>query len=165
MPNALTDPNPVRSRQQYLDTYALSHMNPANQAIHLICVPAIFAATVGLAWLVPIGSASPWLNLATLGALPVLGSYARLGLRSFSTGLLWLALSIALCVATGACGALLLWIASSVWIAAWIVQVYGHHLEGAKPSFLDDLLFLLIGPLFVQQKLQCRISARRLRVP
>jgi uncharacterized membrane protein YGL010W len=34
------------------------------------------------------------------------------------------------------------------------VQFWGHKVEGAKPSFADDLVFLLIGPLFVQQKLQ-----------
>ena len=38
------------------------------------------------------------------------------------------------------------------WLVAWVMQFYGHHVEGAKPSFSDDLIFLLIGPLFVQEK-------------
>ena len=46
----------------------------------------------------------------------------------------------------------LLWISIGVWVAAWIAQFYGHRVEGAKPSFSDDLIFLLIGPLFVQEK-------------
>ncbi|MEG2033750.1 MAG: Mpo1-like protein, partial [Janthinobacterium sp.] len=36
-----------------------------------------------------------------------------------------------------------------VFVLAWIGQFIGHQIEGKKPSFLDDLRFLLIGPLFV----------------
>ena len=32
---------------------------------------------------------------------------------------------------------------------AWIGQFIGHKIEGAKPSFLDDLKFLLIGPAWL----------------
>lgn len=150
----------MRSRQQFIDEYARSHMNPANQVIHIICVPAIFAATAALGWVVPLGHLlgisadwARWINLASLGALPVLLFYARLGLPSLLSGLGWLAVSFAACAALQALGAPLLWIAAVVWLAAWAVQFYGHKLEGAKPSFADDILFLLIGPLFVQDKL------------
>jgi uncharacterized membrane protein YGL010W len=37
----------------------------------------------------------------------------------------------------------------AVFVLAWIGQFIGHHIEGKKPSFFDDLRFLLIGPLFV----------------
>jgi uncharacterized membrane protein YGL010W len=37
----------------------------------------------------------------------------------------------------------------SVFVIAWIGQFVGHKIEGKKPSFFDDLRFLLIGPLFV----------------
>ena len=36
-----------------------------------------------------------------------------------------------------------------LFVLAWIGQFIGHQIEGKKPSFLDDLRFLLIGPLFV----------------
>jgi uncharacterized membrane protein YGL010W len=36
-----------------------------------------------------------------------------------------------------------------VFVIAWIGQFIGHKIEGKKPSFFDDLRFLLIGPLFV----------------
>ena len=32
---------------------------------------------------------------------------------------------------------------------AWIGQFIGHKIEGAKPSFFEDLQFLLIGPAWV----------------
>jgi uncharacterized membrane protein YGL010W len=37
----------------------------------------------------------------------------------------------------------------AVFVVAWIGQFIGHKIEGKKPSFLEDLRFLLIGPLFV----------------
>lgn len=142
----------MRTRQQYTDQYAVSHQNPINQVIHLICVPAIFFATFAFGYLVPLGSSS-WLNLATLASLPVLLFYARLGLSSFITGLLWLIASLAVCGVLEAIGAPLSWIAIATFAIAWAVQFVGHRIEGAKPSFFDDLLFLLIGPLYVQDKL------------
>ena len=36
-----------------------------------------------------------------------------------------------------------------LFVLAWIGQFIGHQIEGRKPSFLDDVRFLLIGPLFV----------------
>ena len=47
----------------------------------------------------------------------------------------------------------LLYASLTIFIFAWIGQFYGHKVEGAKPSFLKDLEFLLIGPLWVIQKL------------
>jgi uncharacterized membrane protein YGL010W len=43
-----------------------------------------------------------------------------------------------------------------VFVVAWIGQFVGHHIEGKKPSFLQDLQFLLIGPLWVLAKLAGR---------
>jgi uncharacterized membrane protein YGL010W len=40
-----------------------------------------------------------------------------------------------------------------VFSVAWIGQFYGHHIEGKKPSFINDLQFLLIGPAWVIQNL------------
>jgi uncharacterized membrane protein YGL010W len=31
----------------------------------------------------------------------------------------------------------------------WVFQFIGHGFEGKKPAFVDDLVGLLIGPLFV----------------
>lgn len=45
-----------------------------------------------------------------------------------------------------------------VFILSWIGQFYGHKIEGKKPSFLKDLQFLLIGPVwllhFIYKKLR-----------
>ena len=36
-----------------------------------------------------------------------------------------------------------------LFVVGWVVQLIGHGFEGRKPAFLDDLVGLLIGPLFV----------------
>jgi uncharacterized membrane protein YGL010W len=48
----------------------------------------------------------------------------------------------------------------ALFVLAWIGQFIGHKIEGKKPSFLHDLVFLLIGPAwllhFVYKKLGVR---------
>ena len=34
-------------------------------------------------------------------------------------------------------------------VLGWIIQFVGHHWEGRKPAFADDLVGLLVGPAFV----------------
>lgn len=150
----------MRSLRQYIDEYAVSHQNKINQVIHIICVPAIFWATIAFGFLVPLGRWIPgippayavWFNLATVAAVPMLVFYARLGWSSLIAGLVWLLVSLAICYVIEAHGLSLLWSSVTVFVVAWIGQLIGHQFEGAKPSFFKDLLFLLIGPLFVQGK-------------
>ncbi len=152
----------MRTEQEFLSEYAKSHRNRTNQIVHIICVPIIFIATFGLLWLVPLGQFIPglpeaWLpfvNLATVGVVPVLIFYAMLSVASLVTGVLWLAVSFAIILLLQSLDVVLLPFFVVVWVLAWAGQFWGHKVEGAKPSFADDLVFLLIGPLFVQQKLK-----------
>ena len=45
----------------------------------------------------------------------------------------------------------LLSISLFVFVVSWIFQFIGHKIEGKKPAFFQDLLFLLIGPLWTLQ--------------
>ena len=36
-----------------------------------------------------------------------------------------------------------------IFAVAWVGQFVGHKIEGKKPSFLEDLQFLLIGPAWL----------------
>ena len=38
---------------------------------------------------------------------------------------------------------------AAVFVLSWIGQFYGHKIEGKKPSFLKDLQFLLVGPIWL----------------
>lgn len=155
----------MRTQTEFLNKYQESHQNPLNSLIHIVCVPAIFFASVGLLWAVPIGrwldldpAIAPWVNLATVTALPILVFYLRLSPLATLTAAGWFALSVLGVLYLQQLGAPLVWTCLGIWIAAWIVQFYGHHVEGAKPSFADDMVFLLIGPLFVMNKLYRKLG-------
>lgn len=70
----------------------------------------------------------------------------------------WLALCVMGIVAIKSADLPLIGICAAVWAVSWVVQIYGHKVEGAKPSFFDDLQFLLIGPLFVMSKLYRKLG-------
>jgi uncharacterized membrane protein YGL010W len=49
-----------------------------------------------------------------------------------------------------AAGGPALWLVCLViFVLAWIGQIIGHKIEGKKPSFLEDVKFLLIGPIWL----------------
>lgn len=160
----------MRNLSQFLAEYAVSHQNPVNQAIHYLCVPVIFFSSLGLLWAIPVadwlGMAPErafWFNGATLFALPALVFYARMSAGSLLAMTLWFAASVAGILAIESAGLPLVALCAGLWIAAWALQFYGHQVEGAKPSFADDLVFLLIGPLFVMEKLYRRLQPSQTR--
>jgi len=149
----------MKTAQQWFDEYAISHQNETNKAIHYICVPAIFFSVIGLLFSIPatylentIGLYNPFIeNWATMVAVVILIFYARLGFWYFVNMLLVTSLSIIGNYWLSGFGNLAL-ISLAIFVIAWIGQFYGHKVEGKKPSFIKDLQFLLIGPLWVLKK-------------
>jgi uncharacterized membrane protein YGL010W len=43
----------------------------------------------------------------------------------------------------------------------WAIQFLGHHYEGVKPAFVDDIMGLAIGPLFVMTELFFMLGKKR----
>ncbi|WP_211470136.1 DUF962 domain-containing protein [Collimonas humicola] len=138
--NQTTPAQTGRAIDSLLAKYSESHLNPVNEVIHFICVPVIVFTLLGLLWAI-----HPWVALA--GALAAMLYYFSLSVP-FALGMLLM---------SGAMLALLYvlpaqWVlplSITVFVLAWIGQFVGHKIEGKKPSFFDDLRFLLIGPLFV----------------
>ena len=64
------------------------------------------------------------------------------------TVLLWLCLSLGRDIAAMSTLAWLSW-GIGLFIVGWIFQFIGHYYEGRKPAFVDDIIGLAIGPLFV----------------
>ena len=100
----------------------------------------------------------PLANWGSVLVVVALGFYLRLSLTIF----------LGMLVISAAClfGNLLilesspdlLWKANAaVFAVAWVFQFVGHKIEGKKPSFFQDLQFLLVGPAwllhFVYKKL------------
>ena len=47
-----------------------------------------------------------------------------------------------------------------IFVLAWIGQFIGHKIEGKKPSFLEDVKFLLIGPIWLLHFICKKIGIR-----
>ncbi|MGB0867574.1 MAG: DUF962 domain-containing protein [Granulosicoccaceae bacterium] len=128
----------MRTLDQWLSAYAESHQNPTNKKVHNICVPVIFFVIVALIWKISpllffiVGAAASWFYYRLSPQVGMAGACAILacGLVQAAVGFGYLFLMV-------------------LFVAAWIGQFYGHQVEGKKPSFFDDLQFLLIGPLWV----------------
>lgn len=150
-------PPATRKVEALLSEYGISHQHPTNKAIHWICVPAIFFSIVGLVYSIPPGPLEElafllgkFANWAAVVLAIVLFYYAflspplALGMFFFS------ALCLALASLIDILSPVPLWIVSlAIFFLAWILQFYGHKIEGKKPSFLKDIQFLLIGPAWL----------------
>jgi uncharacterized membrane protein YGL010W len=131
-----------------LARYGESHRNPVNELIHIVCIPAIVFSLLGILW-----ALHPAVALLVVAA--ALAYYVTLS-RTFALGMGVMAGAMLLVLAMLPDGTVLP-TAIGVFVAAWLGQFVGHHIEGKKPSFFDDLRFLLIGPLFVLSILYRRI--------
>lgn len=142
-----------RSIQDWFDAYGASHQNPTNKAIHWICVPVIYFCVIGLLWSVPLPEAPPFVgahSLASIAIGVVAFFYLRLSLTMAVAMVLWSMACVAFSGFLHTHVPFPLWAVCSVlFVVAWIGQFYGHKVEGRKPSFLDDLQFLLIGPAWL----------------
>lgn len=131
-----------------LARYGESHRNPVNELIHIVCIPAIVFSLLGILW-----ALHPAVALLVVAA--ALAYYVTLS-RTFALGMGVMAGAMLLVLAMLPDGTVLP-TSIGVFVAAWLGQFVGHHIEGKKPSFFDDLRFLLIGPLFVLSILYRRI--------
>ncbi len=131
--------------QEWLNAYGVSHKNKTNILIHKFCVPAILWSVIVLLSVIPTPLFFKGFNFAHLVAIIALVFYFSLGLKPF----------LLMCVQLSIAFFSLQFIDESwqlglgVFVIAWIFQFIGHKIEGAKPSFIDDLKFLLIGPLWI----------------
>ena len=141
--------NQARTIDTLLEQYSESHRNPTNELIHFVCVPVIVFTLLGILWSIhPV--------LAVVACVAALVYYFKLS-RPFAFGMLLMsALMLAVLALMPPMTVLPLSIA--IFVVAWIGQFIGHKIEGKKPSFLDDLRFLLIGPLFVLGFLYRRLN-------
>lgn len=146
-----TETTQARAIDLLLAQYAESHRHPTNEWIHIVCVPTIVFTLLGLLW-----SVHPAVALAA--SIAALLYYCSLSLP-FAAGMLLMAGSM-LALLWQLPQAQILKLCASVFVLAWIGQFIGHKIEGKKPSFFDDLRFLLIGPLFVLGFLYRRLQLR-----
>lgn len=139
----------ARSAQEWLDAYGESHQNKTNKTIHWICVPVITWTVIALLWEVSF-TGNEWVNLGSLFIAVALVFYIRLSLTLMLGMGLFAGISVALIQLHNANLGLALWqSALALFVVAWIGQFIGHKIEGKKPSFFEDIQFLMIGPAWL----------------
>jgi uncharacterized membrane protein YGL010W len=138
----------TRKIDTLLAHYGNSHKNATNELIHFFAIPLIMLSIVGLMY-----ALHPWVAYAFMAASMVY--YARLSTTFLVAMVVWAALLFWLITLMGD----QVWQTSLIiFIGAWIAQFIGHHLEGKKPSFFEDIQYLWVGPLFVLSKLFKKIG-------
>jgi uncharacterized membrane protein YGL010W len=139
----------MRTAQEWLDAYGESHQNQTNKKIHWVCIPWIMISVLGLIATIPSPFGHDWLNWATIVALLAVAYYALISIP------LAIGMAVISAMMLGIVQAISglpipLWASSlAIFVVAWIFQFVGHKIEGKKPSFFEDLQFLLIGPMWL----------------
>ena len=139
----------MRSAQEWLDAYGESHQNPTNKMIHWVCIPWIMISVFGLLASLPNPFAAEWMHWGTIVALLGVGYYAMISIP-LAVGMGLVSAAMLMVVQILAQLSIPLWVTSLlIFVVAWIFQFIGHKLEGKKPSFFEDLQFLMIGPMWL----------------
>ncbi len=139
--------SPFRPAIDLLAQYAEYHRDRRNIATHFFGIPLIvFAIGVLLARGSVAGVNLAWIVWAASTAWYMTRGNLVLGLAVSLVNAALMALAIPL--ATGTTAAWLGW-GVGLFTVGWILQFIGHYYEGRKPAFVDDLVGLLVGPMFV----------------
>lgn len=154
----------MRTADFWLDRYSRHHRHRLNRVLHGVAVPLGVVGLTGLLWALPVPAAftdiSPALNWGTAFLLSAVVYYFILSIP-LAVGLLPFVLA-----ATGILGQLeglspALWQTSlTLFLAALVLQAVGHLLEGGRLRVLEDLHYLMIGPVWMMAG-----AFRRLGIP
>ena len=140
----------VRTLTEQLGNYAAYHRDRRNIAVHCIGIPLITVAVAILLSRPMLTVGGMLLSPAVIVSVAAIVFYFRLDVRY------GLAMSAVLVTSVGigmwlAAGPTSLWlgVGFGLFVVGWIFQLVGHAWEGRKPAFVDDLVGLLVGPLFI----------------
>ncbi|WP_066272754.1 Mpo1 family 2-hydroxy fatty acid dioxygenase [Hydrogenophaga palleronii] len=152
----------MKTLNDHLSQYAAYHRDRRNIATHFIGIPMIVLAVVVLLARPSFDVAGLVLSPATLATVAATLYYLRLDLRFGFAMAVFLGICLAVAQATAD-------LSTSAWatvgiglfVVGWVIQFIGHVFEGRKPAFVDDIMGLIIGPLFVVAELAFLLGMRR----
>jgi uncharacterized membrane protein YGL010W len=140
-----------QSASDLMVQYARYHRDRRNIATHFVGIPLIVFGVSALL-------ARPEFQVQGFALAPIMlvwaistawyltrGNLLLGALTALVNGLLMLA---ALRLSQGPGLAWLAW-GAGAFLVGWVLQFIGHYYEGRKPAFVDDLVGLLVGPMFV----------------
>lgn len=140
----------MRTLIDQLTQYAAYHRDRRNIATHFVGIPMIVVAIATLLSRPVLDVGGVPLSLALLFTAITVAYYLVLDVR-FGLAMA-LAMGASLWVGHWfAAQSTALWLTGGIglFVVGWVLQFIGHYYEGKKPAFVDDLMGLIIGPLFV----------------
>jgi uncharacterized membrane protein YGL010W len=154
-----------KSADQWFAEYGESHQDHTNELIHWICVPVIFFCVLGFVWSIPVPAAwedgAPWFNWVLVAIAVAMIFYVRLSPRLSAGLFLFMVMCHGGIIALDLSAPWLVWeVCAVVFVLAWIGQFIGHKIEGKKPSFFKDLVFLLIGPAWLMSMVYKKLGQK-----
>lgn len=152
----------MKSLVDHLSQYAAYHRDPRNIASHFIGIPLIVVAVAVLLSRPEWSLGGLWISPAVIVALASAWFYLRLEVK---LGVLMTVL-MGISVWAGhvlAQQSTMVWLSSglAMFVIGWVIQFVGHHYEGRKPAFVDDVSGLIVGPLFVVVELAFLLGMRQ----
>ena len=140
----------MRLLTDHLAQYAAYHRDRRNLVTHLVGIPLIVVAVTTLLGRPTVAVAGVALSPALGLAIVAVAFYLALDLRFGAAMAVFIGASVWAGRAFAA-QSTTVWLAAGLglFVVGWVVQFVGHHYEGRKPAFVDDLVGLLIGPLFI----------------
>lgn len=131
--------------------YAAYHRDRRNIATHVLGVPAIIFAVLMALQLVPLDFALTGLTLAWIAFIFAAIFYLWMHtLGGFLLGVLLLAATWGSQVLAETLAPTPFWIIVAVlFVGGWALQLLGHGFEGRRPALVDNLLQILMAPLFL----------------
>ena len=143
----------MKSLTTQLSQYARYHRSKRNILTHFFDIPLIVIAVMGLTF-VPITAINQVAITLTMVLAALLCSYYLV--LSLPLGIMMTAVLLVFYAVVAQSNAYFevqgywswaIWL--SVFVLGWVLQFIGHYFEGKKPAFVDDIVGLAIGPLFV----------------
>ena len=141
----------MRATTELLTQYAAYHRDRRNIISHFVGVPLIvFGVGVLLA--------RPAFGFGGVALSPAWLLFGLVAAWNLTRGDLTLGMMVTACTAVlmlfahqAADGSLAAWLTWGVggFVLGWLIQFVGHWYEGRKPAFVDDIVGLLVGPMFV----------------
>jgi uncharacterized membrane protein YGL010W len=144
----------MKTLQQQLGNYGLYHRSKRNVLTHFLGIPLIVFAVICLLARVEVHVLNTMIDGAQIAVFFTVAYYLML---SISLGLIMAVIFVLMTLGAQPIAALALlpWLMTGVgiFIFGWVLQFIGHYFEGKKPAFVDDLVGLIIGPLYVTVEL------------
>ena len=152
----------MKSLVDHLSQYAAYHRDQRNKASNFIGIPLNVVAVAVLLSRPEWSLGGLWISPAVVVALASAWFYLRLEVK---LGVLMTVL-MGLSVWAGhvlAQQSTMVWLSSglAMFVIGWVIQFVGHHYEGRKPAFVDDVSGLIVGPLFVVVELAFMLGMRQ----